>query len=236
MTYVRWGELHPRAAVVPGALPLSLSRLTRSTQVCKPWRWELEARGFCGKTAHLCSVLVGGVDTECLHQNALRRLIASTDVDAERSFCSDGGVFLEKWEGRKGDMQEWLQAASQEPDASFLSRGAASTAQSLGVELVEWVGKPQGMYMETHVLPGHTDMVLSVAFSRDGKRAASGSIDKLVKIWNAETGAEVSSPRQRLGRGRHKSIPQQGSGFKKCRSYSDTIYFRLPPRTAWRGP
>jgi WD40 repeat protein len=33
----------------------------------------------------------------------------------------------------------------------------------------------------------------SVALSRDGKRAASGSSDKFVKIWNAETGAEVSS-------------------------------------------
>ena len=42
-------------------------------------------------------------------------------------------------------------------------------------------------------LTGHTDMVCSVAFSRDGKLIVSGSGDKLVKIWDTATGAEVSS-------------------------------------------
>jgi len=105
----------------------------------------------------------------------------------------DGGAFLEKSGGVKGNLQEWLQAASQEPNASFLSRGAASTAQSLGLALVEWVGKPQGRYPGSYALTGHLDIVQSVALSRDGKRAASASDDRLVKIWNAETGAEVSS-------------------------------------------
>jgi len=105
--------------------------------------------------------------------------------------CLDGGAFLEKSEGWKGgSLQEWLQAASQEPDESFLSRGAASTAQSLGLTLVQWVGKPQGRYPESCTLPGHSDWVQNVALSRDGKRAASGSED--VKIWNAATGTEVS--------------------------------------------
>ena len=45
-----------------------------------------------------------------------------------------------------GSLHQWLQAASQEPDASFLSRGAASTAQVLGLPLVEWVGRPQERY------------------------------------------------------------------------------------------
>ena len=35
--------------------------------------------------------------------------------------------------------------------------------------------------------------VFSVAFSSDGKLVASGSDDELVKFWDAETGAEVSS-------------------------------------------
>jgi len=34
--------------------------------------------------------------------------------------------------------------------------------------------------------------LLSVSFSPDGKRVAGGSSARLVKIWDAETGAEVS--------------------------------------------
>jgi len=33
------------------------------------------------------------------------------------------------------------------------------------------------------VLSGHTDWVDSVAFSSDGKRLATGSFDRLVRIW-----------------------------------------------------
>ena len=41
-------------------------------------------------------------------------------------------------------------------------------------------------------LTGHAGEVTSVAFSPDGTRVVSGSSDNLVKVWDAETGAEVS--------------------------------------------
>ena len=39
----------------------------------------------------------------------------------------------------------------------------------------------------------HLGEVASLAFSRDGKRIVGGNDNMLVKIFNAETGAEVSS-------------------------------------------
>ena len=48
-----------------------------------------------------------------------------------------------------------------------------------------------GRQMRT--LTGHSDIVFSVVFSPDGNLIASGSWDTLVKIWDTETGAEVSS-------------------------------------------
>ena len=40
------------------------------------------------------------------------------------------------------------------------------------------------------VFNGHTDLIDSVCFSPDGSRLATGSYDRTVKIWNAETGQE----------------------------------------------
>ncbi|KAF7967837.1 hypothetical protein HWV62_32908 [Athelia sp. TMB] len=44
------------------------------------------------------------------------------------------------------------------------------------------------------VLEGHTGRVYSVAFSPDGRRVASGSGDRSVRVWDAETGALITGP------------------------------------------
>ncbi|KAF7982120.1 hypothetical protein HWV62_29841 [Athelia sp. TMB] len=41
---------------------------------------------------------------------------------------------------------------------------------------------------------GHTGWVVSVAFSPDGRRIASGSYDRSVRVWDAETGALIAGP------------------------------------------
>ena len=55
-----------------------------------------------------------------------------------------------------------------------------------------WTGSQAGAGWQVRTLAGHSRMVRSVAISADGKRVVSGSEDKTVKIWDGETGTEVS--------------------------------------------
>ena len=161
-------------------LPLLLERLApegaaHCFRVCKAWMGEMEARGFCSKTVQLCSALTEGGKFHGLGQNP------------------DANAFVQRSWACSGSLHQWLQAASQEPATSFLSRGAVSTADMLGLLLVERVcGKSEGRYPGLYTLTGHTNRVASVAISLDGQHVVSGSYDKLVKIWNVETGAAVS--------------------------------------------
>ena len=41
-------------------------------------------------------------------------------------------------------------------------------------------------------LTGHSGPVYSVAYSPDGKHIVSGSFDNTVKVWDSQTGTEVS--------------------------------------------
>ena len=173
-----WTRGGPSEDTLARVLPVILERVgpdlqgaSRCYHVCKPWRRELDARGFCNRTVQLCVALTGGghAHRTLLRESALRRQEAST-LDAARGFYEDTSAFLKRHQPWAGNLQEWLQVASQEPDTSFLSRRAASTAQSLGLPLVKWVGGPilplpDGRIPALNLKKGHRASVSAVAFS-----------------------------------------------------------------------
>ena len=54
-----------------------------------------------------------------------------------------------------------------------------------------WTGGDAVAGWQVRTLQGHSNRVTSVAISVDGKRVVSASWDNTVKIWDAETRAEV---------------------------------------------
>jgi len=54
-----------------------------------------------------------------------------------------------------------------------------------------WCAADSERVPQVCLMEGHTEETLAAAFSPDGQSVVSGSKDRTVKIWNAETGQEV---------------------------------------------
>ncbi|KAL5512555.1 hypothetical protein ACEPAG_3208 [Sanghuangporus baumii] len=81
--------------------------------------------------------------------------------------------------------------------ALSLSKGESRVADHYSsshptVQVHRYGKKPPAQCIK--VLSGHTDWVMSVVFSPDGKRIASGSDDGTILVWDADSGEVVSGP------------------------------------------
>jgi WD40 repeat protein/serine/threonine protein kinase len=152
---------------------------------CKPelrnWEW--------GRLMYLCGLEVRSVESD-----------APLDAVA---FSADGTKFATGgwdhaariWETATGKPLATLKhdglyvhAVAFSPDGRFLATGGNDPRAPLRL----WdaaTGKP----VAAGGFAGHTDAVVSVAFSRDGKRLLSASFDKTARLWDVESGKELKS-------------------------------------------
>jgi WD40 repeat protein len=88
-----------------------------------------------------------------------------------------------------------FQQAANEPDSTAPARVAHARMEA-GLEARPWIqyiNKPQSRSACLMTLAGHTDEVAACAFSADGSRIVSASRDKTLKLWDAQTGAELAT-------------------------------------------
>ena len=74
------------------------------------------------------------------------------------------------------------------PSTPFESANGCEVSEKAWLQ----TGSEAGAGWQVRTLAGHSGSVRSVAISADGKRVVSGSKDTTVKIWDVETGTEVS--------------------------------------------
>jgi WD40 repeat protein len=72
------------------------------------------------------------------------------------------------------------------PDGRLASVGGSALGTELG-EVKIW-NLSTGRWLD---LLGHTDMVECLACSPDGRRLATGSLDRTIQLWDTTTGEEV---------------------------------------------
>ena len=87
-------------------------------------------------------------------------------------------------------MQPWWSSVCTSNGSCYPERHAV-TVDSCGFALAH-MAQQAGGGKPVCTLTGHSNHVRSVAYSPDGKHIVSGSYDSTVKVWDSQTGTEVS--------------------------------------------
>ena len=110
-------------------------------------------------------------------------------------FIRDSNKFVQNFAGMidVSTPHLYLSALQFAPCKSILAMPLASqfpkTAKVAVGQCVDWP-------MNQLAIQGHTNSVISVAFSPDGRLIVSSSRDQTIQVWDAQTGGQVGNPLQ----------------------------------------
>jgi WD40 repeat protein/serine/threonine protein kinase len=163
------------AKIEENAFERARELLAECPPALRDWEW--------GRLMYLCQQHVREIDT----RQPIETVAFSPDGQRFVTGGWDGELRI--WDTGTGELQstvstggQYVFAAAFSPDGRHLAAGTNHSPAYLQIFDIQ-TGQPTGI-----TLRGHGDAVLSVVYSRDGKRLLTGSYDNTARLWDLTSG------------------------------------------------